>query len=63
VRVEAVKGILLEKYCVRICMVALLRCADFRDCGVYFKRMRAVAEFEASKEDFEGFIAAQKLDW
>jgi len=34
-----------------------------RDCGVYFKRMRAVAEFEEAREDFEEFVSAQKLDW
>jgi len=34
-----------------------------RDCGVYFKRMRAVAEFEEAREDFEDFVSAQKLDW
>jgi len=33
------------------------------DCGVYFKRMRAAAEFEAGKEDFDTFISAQDLEW
>jgi hypothetical protein len=33
------------------------------DCGVYFKRMRAVGEFDEAREDFEGFISAQNLDW
>ena len=35
----------------------------YRDCGVYFKRMRAANEFDEAKEDFEGFISAQQLDW
>jgi hypothetical protein len=35
----------------------------FRDCGVYFKRMRAAGEFDAGKEEFETFISAQELDW
>jgi len=25
--------------------------------------MRAVGEFEEGKDDFEGFVSAQKLDW
>lgn len=36
---------------------------DCRDCGVYFKRMRAAGEFDEAKEDFDGFIEAQALDW
>jgi hypothetical protein len=34
-----------------------------RDCGVYFKRMRAAGEFDEGREDFEEFILAQALDW
>jgi hypothetical protein len=34
-----------------------------RDCGVYFKRMRAAGEFDEAREDFEEFISAQGLDW
>jgi hypothetical protein len=50
------------KYFVQICMLG--RCvSNCRDCGVYFKRMRAAGEFEEAKEDFEEFISAQKLEW
>jgi len=34
-----------------------------RDCGVYFKRMRAATEFRDAQEDFDGFVKAQGLDW
>jgi hypothetical protein len=30
---------------------------------VYFKRMRAGAEFERANDDFDGFVKAQGLDW
>jgi hypothetical protein len=62
--VGVVKEILVEKCFVQICishfsMILLMH----RDCGVYFKRMRAAAEFDEAKEDFEGFISAQGLEW
>jgi hypothetical protein len=41
----------------------LLKCSECRDCGVYFKRMRAAGEFDEAKEDFEEFISAQELEW
>lgn len=39
------------------------RLVNFRDCGVYFKRMRAGGEFVDAEEEFEGFVKAQGLDW
>ena len=41
----------------------MVRGTDCRDCGVYFKRMRARDEFHDAREEFEGFVSVQKLDW
>src|SRR5271170_5651509 len=62
--VGVVRGILDGKCCVRICIPDIEGGGtDGRDCGVYFKRARAAGEFDEAKEDFEGFIEAQALDW
>lgn len=52
------------KFFVRICRSPCIkRLLIFRDCGVYFKRMRAAGEFDEAKEEFEGFVTGQGLDW
>jgi hypothetical protein len=48
------------RICTQFCLGELIW---GRDCTVYFKRMRASAEFEDAKEEFEGFVKAQGLDW
>ena len=62
--VELVREMFPEKFFVQTCnpCVLIVR-PNGRDCGVYFKRMRAHAELEHAKEEFEGFISAQNIDW